>query len=56
MKLKPLEGDLKKIVACGTSDVTPAVATRSTTVDMEVKWQLNLRKRFLCWSYILHTL
>jgi hypothetical protein len=34
-----LEGELKKLfVACGRSDVTPTMATRSATVNMAVKW------------------
>jgi hypothetical protein len=45
MKFTPFEGKLKKkIVACGRSDVTPKMATRSATVDIAVKWRLNPRK------------
>jgi hypothetical protein len=39
MKLISLEGELKKyFVACGRSDVTPTMASRSATVEMAVKW------------------
>jgi hypothetical protein len=39
MKLIPLEDNFKKsFIACGRSDVTPTMATRSATVDMAVKW------------------
>jgi hypothetical protein len=42
MKLAPLEGELQNIfVACGRSDVTPMMATRSAIVDMTVNWRLN---------------
>jgi hypothetical protein len=37
LKLMPLEGE-HFTVACGRSDITPTMATRSTTVDMTVKW------------------
>jgi hypothetical protein len=46
MKLTPLEGQLQNIfAACGRSDVTPTMATKSATVDMAVKWRLNPRRR-----------
>jgi hypothetical protein len=32
-------------VACGRSDLTPTMASKSATVDMPVKWQLNPRKQ-----------
>jgi hypothetical protein len=51
MKLTPFEGELQKsFVACYWSDLTPAVATRSATVDMAVKWRLNPKERteFAC--------
>jgi hypothetical protein len=38
----------KIFVPCRKSDVTPRMANRNTTVDMAVKWRLNLRKRFVC--------
>jgi hypothetical protein len=45
MKRTPLEGELKKkFVAYERSDVTPTMAIRSATVNMEVKWRLNPRK------------
>jgi hypothetical protein len=39
-------------VAHGRSDVTPTMATRSETVDMDVKWWLKPRKCFVCSSSI----
>jgi hypothetical protein len=39
IKLMLLEGELKKlIVACSRTDITPTMSTRSTTIDMAVKW------------------
>jgi hypothetical protein len=56
MKLTPLERELEgektNSVACEESYVTPERTTRSTTVDMTVKWQLNLRKYSVCLSSI----
>jgi hypothetical protein len=43
--------NLKKMfVSCERSDVTPAMVTMSATVNMAVKWRLNLRKHFVCSS------
>jgi regulator of protease activity HflC (stomatin/prohibitin superfamily) len=35
----------KMFIACGRSDVTPTMTARTITIDMEVKWQFNPRKR-----------
>jgi hypothetical protein len=44
MKLTPLEGELQTyFIACGRSDVTLMMTTRSAIVNMEVKWQLNIK-------------
>jgi hypothetical protein len=49
----PLEAEIQKcFVACWRSDVTPTVATRSTTVVIAVKWLLNPRKCFVCLGFI----
>jgi hypothetical protein len=48
----PLEEELKKIVACPRSDITPTMATRSAPVDMAVQWRLKQRKCFVCSSSI----
>jgi hypothetical protein len=46
MKPTQLGAELHKyFVVCGRSNVTPTMATRSTTVNMAVKWRLNPRKR-----------
>jgi hypothetical protein len=42
--------------ACGGSDVTQTMATRSASVDMAVKWRLNPRERFVCSSSISQNL
>jgi hypothetical protein len=42
MKFTPLEGELKKFfVECGRSDITPSVASKSSTFDMAVKWRVK---------------
>jgi hypothetical protein len=44
MKLTPLEGELQTyFIACGSSDVTLMMTTRSAVVNMEVKCQLNIK-------------
>jgi hypothetical protein len=45
MKLTPPDGELKEVLASGRSNITPMIATRSKTIDITVKWQLNPRKR-----------
>jgi hypothetical protein len=43
--MKPLEGEFQTfLVACGRSNITPAMVTRSVTADTAVKWLLNLIK------------
>jgi hypothetical protein len=32
--------------------VTPVMATRSTTVDMTVKWLIRLRKQIELWNFL----
>jgi hypothetical protein len=45
MNVTTLEGELKNnSVACGRSDVTPTMTTRSANVDIAVKWRLRPRK------------
>jgi hypothetical protein len=57
MKLTPLEGELQKLfLACRRSDASLTMATRSATVDKEVKWLLNPRKRFICFNSIPQSL
>jgi hypothetical protein len=45
MKLAPLEGELQRCFVACRSEVIPTMPTRSTTIDMAVKWQLNLRRQ-----------
>lgn len=47
-KLISLELELKKqlfFLVCGTSNITPSMATRSATVDLAVKWRFKSLKR-----------
>jgi hypothetical protein len=48
----------KSFVACGKSDVTATLATRSRTVDMAEKWQLKSGKliAFGCEGCLWNTL
>jgi hypothetical protein len=51
IKLTPLKGELQNyFVTCERCKITPIVATRRTTIDMTVKWCLNLRK----WTEFKH--
>jgi hypothetical protein len=46
INLTPLDEELKKLfIARRENDVTPKMSTRSATVDMAVKWRLQIRKR-----------
>jgi hypothetical protein len=55
-----LEGKGKnKIVACGKSDLTTTMSTRSAAVDMAVKWRLKPRTRIesaykgFLWNFLI---
>jgi hypothetical protein len=45
VRLIPLEGEIQKsFVSCRISDVTSAMATMCTTVNIIAKWQIHPRK------------